>query len=128
MMLSLAGGATVSRASARENPMVLMTMMVECMAGRHDKCPGGESAPPGEFGGVICDCACHAPRSATSAAPVRPEVEHEFWRAIKDGHDLDDFELYLRQFPNGTYAELARAKLAHLKAAAAKDAPEPPPA
>src|SRR3954468_958324 len=34
------------------------------------------------------------------------EVELEFWRAIKDGNDPDDFELYVQQFPTGIYAAL----------------------
>ena len=42
-------------------------------------------------------------------------VELEFWRAIKDGNDADDFELYVRQFPNGMYAALAKRKIAKLR-------------
>jgi hypothetical protein len=96
--------------------MVLMTMMAHCLAGRHGECPGGVSAPRGEFDGVICECQCHLKSRPSDATPTRsPEVEHEFWRAIKDGDDPDDFDLYLRQFPNGTYAELARRKLIGLK-------------
>jgi len=44
----------------------------------------------------------------------RQEVELEFWRAIKDGNDPDDFELYVQQFPNGIYAKLAKRKIAKL--------------
>jgi serine/threonine protein kinase len=43
------------------------------------------------------------------------EVELEFWRAIKDGNDPDDFELYIQQFPNGIYAALAKRKVAKLR-------------
>src|SRR3954466_15916855 len=43
------------------------------------------------------------------------EVELEFWRAIKDGNDPDDFELYVQQFPNGIYAKLAKRKIAKLR-------------
>jgi catechol 2,3-dioxygenase-like lactoylglutathione lyase family enzyme len=43
------------------------------------------------------------------------DVEGQFWGAIKDGNDLDDFELYLQQFPDGLYIHLARRKLAQLK-------------
>jgi serine/threonine-protein kinase len=45
------------------------------------------------------------------------EVELEFWRAIKDGNDPDDFELYVQQFPNGIYAALAKRKIAKLRGA-----------
>jgi serine/threonine protein kinase len=43
------------------------------------------------------------------------EVELEFWRAIKDGNDPDDFELYVQQFPTGIYAALAKRKVAKLR-------------
>src|SRR5689334_9801030 len=43
------------------------------------------------------------------------EVELEFWRAIKDGNDPDDFELYIQQFPTGIYAKLAKRKIAKLR-------------
>jgi eukaryotic-like serine/threonine-protein kinase len=45
------------------------------------------------------------------------EVELEFWRAIKDGSDPEDFELYVQQFPNGIYAPLARRKIGKLRGA-----------
>jgi serine/threonine-protein kinase len=43
------------------------------------------------------------------------EVELEFWRAIKDGNDPDDFELYVQQFPTGIYSALAKRKIAKLR-------------
>jgi serine/threonine-protein kinase len=46
------------------------------------------------------------------------EVELEFWRAIKDGDDPEDFELYLQQFQSGIYAALAKRKIAELRGAA----------
>src|SRR5688572_3332266 len=49
------------------------------------------------------------------------EVELEFWRAIKDGNDADDFELYVQQFPTGIYAALAKRKIAKLRGAATDD-------
>jgi serine/threonine-protein kinase len=43
------------------------------------------------------------------------EVELEFWRTIKEGSDPADFELYLKQFPTGIYAALAKRKIAKLR-------------
>ena len=58
------------------------------------------------------------PPAATGGAALgtkgREELEVEYWRSIKDGNDPADFELYLRQFPAGTYADLARRKIAKL--------------
>ena len=57
--------------------------------------------------------------SRTSGSATQPggtqEVELEFWRAIKDGNDPDDFELYVQQFPAGIYAALAKRKIAKLR-------------
>ena len=53
---------------------------------------------------------------ATSVAEQRgTEVELEFWRAIMDTDDPEDLELYLEEFPQGTYRELAQNKLAALR-------------
>jgi len=39
-----------------------------------------------------------------------------FWASVKDSRQAGDFEAYLRQFPAGTFAELARQRLAGLAA------------
>jgi eukaryotic-like serine/threonine-protein kinase len=80
-----------------------------------------------------------APAAARPAAPARQdatrggatsaggtqagnqEVELEFWRAIKDGNDPDDFELYVQQFPTGIYAALAKRKIAKLRGVAPEE-------
>ncbi len=43
------------------------------------------------------------------------EVELEFWHAIKDTDDPEELELYLEEFPQGTFLELAQNKLAALR-------------
>ena len=53
-----------------------------------------------------------APAGAPSA---NQEAELEFWRAIKESDDAEDYELYLQQFPKGTYAVLAQRKIAKLR-------------
>ena len=49
------------------------------------------------------------------------EVELEFWRSIKDGNDADDFDLYVKQFPEGIYAALAKRKSAKLRGVASEE-------
>jgi serine/threonine protein kinase len=44
--------------------------------------------------------------------PPSEAAEIEFWRSIKDSTDAEDYELYLSQFPAGTYSELARRRIA----------------
>jgi serine/threonine-protein kinase len=59
--------------------------------------------------------------STKTSATGSQEVELEFWRAIKDGNDPDDFELYVQQFPTGIYAALAKRKIAKLRGIAPED-------
>jgi len=49
------------------------------------------------------------------AEPKASETETEFWRAIQNSADAAEFEFYLEQFPEGSYAALARHKIAKLK-------------
>jgi hypothetical protein len=58
----------------------------------------------------------------TAALPPTPapsaDREALFWSSIKDGNDPAAFDAYLRQYPDGTFAALARQRLASLKEAA----------
>lgn len=48
---------------------------------------------------------------ATKAA----ELELAFWNSIKDSAKVEELESYLKQFPNGTFARLARLRAAELR-------------
>lgn len=53
------------------------------------------------------------------AAPVTPvadkgPVEQEFWNTIKESRKAGDFELYLKEYPQGKFAALARLKISQL--------------
>jgi len=72
--------------------------------------------------GVMHETAVGTPKAQAAAAgdskrsrASTQEVELEFWRAIKDGNDPDDFDLYVQQFPTGIYAALAKRKIAKLR-------------
>ncbi|HTF13466.1 MAG TPA: protein kinase [Burkholderiales bacterium] len=60
--------------------------------------------------------ATHTPEALRSG-----EMELEFWRSIKDSDDPNDFELYVRQFPQGVYASLAARKAAKLRSGSPAD-------
>jgi len=63
------------------------------------------------------------------AAPIRATdptaVDITFWESIKDSKDTGDMEDYLRQFPDGKFAALAKRRLQHLTQQAATP-PKPP--
>jgi hypothetical protein len=57
--------------------------------------------------------------TASSSSAARPasseKSEIEFWRAIKESTDAEDYGLYLDRFPRGTYADLARRRMTKLR-------------
>ena len=57
-------------------------------------------------------CACHAAGVADQASS--PNAEITLWYSIQSSHDPADFRNYLRQFPGGTFAELAANRVSKL--------------
>jgi hypothetical protein len=62
-----------------------------------------------------------APRADRSA-----DQETVFWQSIKDSKNAADFKAYLARFPQGTFAELAKIRLAEIEKAAAVTPPSAP--
>ena len=56
-----------------------------------------------------------APASAASESTVGIDDDALFWQSIQSSRQVLDFEAYLAQFPEGTFAPLARAKIRSLK-------------
>ena len=54
-------------------------------------------------------------------APITQELELEYWRAVRDSSDRRELEGFLKRFPEGIYADLARRRLQRL---ASPDQPE----
>lgn len=54
------------------------------------------------------------------AAAGSPDAEIVFWESVRDSDDPAAFEAYLEQFPQGTFAPLARMRLARLTEPAKK--------
>jgi hypothetical protein len=56
------------------------------------------------------------------AAPSSPDasgqaMELSFWESIKDSSEAEDFEAYLEQYPEGTFARLARRRIDRISGA-----------
>jgi serine/threonine-protein kinase len=87
-----------------------------------DKTVVGSMADMGSMPKLNPQAAVAKPESTKgTSATGSQEVELEFWRAIKDGNDPDDFELYVQQFPSGIYAALAKRKIAKLRGVAPEE-------
>lgn len=89
---------------------------VKNAVGHHDVAPPVQAAPSG----------------APSDAAGDITIENTFWTSVKDGSEPADFEAYLKRYPDGHFADLARNRLAALHRAAqpqpaAPQASTPPP-
>jgi hypothetical protein len=77
------------------------------------------------------------PMSAPDAAPMLlagilpknsdEQYELTFWESIKNSNYAGDYEAYLKQYPNGRFASLAKARIERLAAASAPAAKSAPP-
>ena len=67
------------------------------------------------------------PAAQTTVPTVTPAVDKEvvFWESIKNSTNPADFQAYLAQFPNGTFAELARLRVAAATAEPAAGTTQP---
>ncbi|MGE5492677.1 MAG: caspase family protein [Actinomycetota bacterium] len=54
----------------------------------------------------------------TPVGPSSAAVEMEFWSSIKGSNDKADFQEYLRQYPNGSFAGIARNRIKALETVA----------
>lgn len=61
--------------------------------------------------------------AAASAVDSGPQAETVFWNSIKDSQNPREFEIYLKRYPDGAFAELAQERIAALQA---DDAPAEP--
>jgi hypothetical protein len=66
--------------------------------------------------------------SAASTAPPGSDAELLFWQTIMANGTAADYEEYLKQFPEGRFAGLARNRVAALKAPERASPPVPAPA
>jgi len=67
-----------------------------------------------------------SPKASATAAD--PAIEDNFWSRISHSKDAADYELYLKEYPNGRYVPLAQLELGRLQRGAAAPAPAAAPA
>ena len=51
----------------------------------------------------------------TVSAETNTLIDRDFWNGVKESKKIDDYQIYLDQFPNGVFARLARSKIDNLK-------------
>src|SRR3989440_8317469 len=81
----------------------------------------GKPAIPEAEPTLVLPREARVPQATHPEALRSGEMELEFWRSIKDSDDANDFELYVRQFPQGVYASLAARKAAKLRSGSPAD-------
>ena len=80
--------------------------------------PWESSSLTGDLVVNVTTAAGSAPTASVSPPAPAPDREGLFWMSIKDGTDPAGFEAYLKQYPQGTFAALARQRLAGVSQAA----------
>jgi adenylate cyclase len=70
------------------------------------------------------DAEAAEPASTEPASEEQPSVEIVFWESIADSKQPADYEAYLKQYPDGNFVALARARLREL-ADGESDKPDP---
>jgi uncharacterized caspase-like protein len=76
-------------------------------------------------GDLVINITVQAPPPA-APAPLAADRDALFWASVKDSQDPAGYRAYLKQFPDGTFAELARQRLSAAEGPAA--APRAAPA
>jgi formylglycine-generating enzyme required for sulfatase activity len=71
--------------------------------------------------------ASNAGKETTGAKADPAAVELEYWETIKNSTDAEDFRDYLKEYPAGTHAVIARSNVRRLEAAAKSSASEAKP-
>jgi uncharacterized caspase-like protein len=67
-----------------------------------------------DAGAAVQPMAQQASRSAASGADTRATLELELWNSVKGSKSADEYKAYVEKFPNGTFADLARSRIASL--------------
>ena len=66
-----------------------------------------------------------SPQPATPTPPSAPDNESLFWQSIRDSKSIADFRDYLQRWPRGTFADLAKRRIAELEKASMVTPPAP---
>ena len=96
-----------------------------------EQVPWESSSLTGDF--YFSGGATQVPAAAATVTQPALAIDKEamFWQSIQGSEDADDYQAYLEQFPNGTFASLARVKVRKLqstKSAIVAPVVEPQPA
>lgn len=78
--------------------------------------------------GMLGACAGASVQAGVLPKDSAEQYELTFWDSIKDSEYASDYEAYLKTYPNGRFAALARARVERLRAAAPKTVTPPPSA
>jgi len=113
--------ASVARDTAGEQtPRISSSLTAEFVL-------AGAAAPPVVLAAVDADESAGGEGRTRGILPKDSAEQYElaFWDSIKDSEHASDYEAYLKVYPNGRFAALARARIERLRAAAPKT--ETPP-
>ena len=67
------------------------------------------------------------PPAPPASPPSSADNDALFWQSIKDSKNAADYKAYLSKYPQGTFAELAKIRIAEIEKAAVVTPPAPTP-
>ena len=107
---------------------VLTRVRNEVITATRDKqVPWDSSSLRGDFFFAAAPAARETP--APGPAPATPQADGDivFWQSIQNSKNAADYKAYLQKYPSGTFAELAKLRIAEIEKAAAVTPPAPAP-
>jgi formylglycine-generating enzyme required for sulfatase activity len=89
----------------------------------------GHEQLPYIYSGVIGEFYFRPPAAGavSTSRPSTADPELVYWNSVKDGRDPALFESYLKRYPQGQFAEIARIKIDGLRGATPQTAAQPGP-
>ena len=89
-----------------------------------------EQYPEGTFASLArtrLDAAAGSPPASATATPAAHALDLALWDSVKDSNRREELEAYLRQHPDGHFADLARnaARLARHELKEVREVPQP---
>jgi hypothetical protein len=124
LVVSRVRQAVIEATKGKQVPWDSSSLVGEVYLAAKPATPPAPSAP--EAKPATPDAKPPAP-AATDTPPRGADQETVFWQSIQNSKNAADFKDYLARWPSGTFAELAKRRIAELEKATDVTPPAPPP-
>lgn len=123
LMMKRVRGQVVRSTNDRQQPWTNSSLTAEYFLNGQGGTAGQQVAALPSSGSTDASTAGGQNRAASAAFDPR-QMEFELWRAAQSSNTVNDFNAYLQQYPNGTFADIARSRVAALQSGGSTSAPK----